>query len=193
MPQTADKPNPRTARESRLAWPVLVLVIGLLLTAVAGWLVHEQGKATDAVRFQRLSEMVRSTVSERLERVEEALHAAQGLFVASESVERGEWEGFARSMQPSLRRGVLGFGYAERVRRADLSSYLNRMHIGGAPGLRFVRRATGTNSIRSPMSNQLGKMPRHWVWTWRRRRSVVKRRNSRCWKTARCSAGASRS
>jgi PAS domain S-box-containing protein len=111
----------------------LVLVIGLLLTAVAGWLVHEQGKGTDAVRFQRLSEVVRSTVSERLERIEEALHAAQGLFAASQSVERGEWAVFARSMQPSLRRGVLGFGYAERVRRADLSSYLNRMHIGGAP------------------------------------------------------------
>jgi CHASE1-domain containing sensor protein len=111
----------------------LVLVIGLLLTAVAGWLVHEQGKATDAVRFQRLCEVVRSTVSERLERIEEALHAAQGLFAASESVRRGEWAVFARSMEPSLRRGVLGFGYAERVRRADLPSYLARMHIGGAP------------------------------------------------------------
>ncbi len=133
MPLTADKPNPRTARESRLAWPVLVLVIGLLLTAVAGWLVHEQGKGSDAVRFQRLSEVVRSTVSERLERIEEALHAAQGLFAASQSVERGEWAVFARSMEPSLRRGVLGFGYAERVHRADLPSYLTRMRIDGAP------------------------------------------------------------
>ena len=133
MPLTADKPNPRTARASRLAWPVLVLVIGLLLTAVAGWLVHEQGKGTDAVRFQRLSELVRSTVSERLENIEEALHGAQGLFAASESVERGEWAVYARTMEPSLRRGVLGFGYAERVHRADLPAYLARMHIGGAP------------------------------------------------------------
>jgi len=118
MPLTADKPNPRTARESRLAWPVLVLVIGLLLTAVAGWLVHEQGKGSDAVRFQRLSEVVRSTVSERLERIEEALHCGAGAwFAASQSVERGEWAVFARSMEPSLRRGVLGFGYAERVHR----------------------------------------------------------------------------
>jgi len=110
-----------------------VLAIGLLLTAVAGWLVHEQGNGTDAVRFQRLSEVVRSTVSARLEGIEEALHGAQGLFAASQSVTRQEWTIYARSMTPSLRLGVRGFGYAERVRRGDLPAYLTRMHVDGAP------------------------------------------------------------
>jgi PAS domain S-box-containing protein len=111
-----------------------VFVIGLLLTAVAGWLVHEEGNGTDAVRFQRLSEVVRSTVSARLEGIEEALHGAQGLFAASQNVTRREWTIYARSMTPSLRRGVRGFGYAERVRRGDLPAYLTRMHVDGAPG-----------------------------------------------------------
>ena len=133
MPPTADKPNPRPARESRLAWPVAVLVIGLLLTAAAGWVVRKQGNETDAVHFRRLSEEVSSTVSTRLENIENALLGAQGLFAASESVERREWAVYARAMAPSLHRGVLGFGYAERVRRADLPAFLTRMHVDGAP------------------------------------------------------------
>ncbi|HZL45712.1 MAG TPA: PAS domain S-box protein [Opitutaceae bacterium] len=133
MPLTADKTNPRGAGESSLAWPAVVFVMGLLLTALAGRLVYEQGKGTDEVRFRRLSEVVSNTVSARLERIEEALRGAQGLFAASESVERGEWAFYARSMEPSLRQGVFGFGYAERVRRADLPAFLTRMHIGGAP------------------------------------------------------------
>jgi PAS domain S-box-containing protein len=110
-----------------------VVAIGLVLTAVSGWLVHEQGKGTDAVRFQRLSEAVRSTVSARLEGIQEALHGAQGLFAASQSVTRREWAIYARLMTPSLRHGVRGFGYAERVRRGELPAYLARMHLDGAP------------------------------------------------------------
>ncbi len=133
MSPPVEKPNPRIALKSNLAWPVAVVVIGLLVTAMGGWLVHDQEAGTDEVRFRRLSERVSSTVSARLEGIEQALHGAQGLFAASESVTRGGWAVYARSMEPSLRRGVLGFGYVERVRRADLPAFLTKMRVGGAP------------------------------------------------------------
>jgi PAS domain S-box-containing protein len=133
MSLSAEKPNPRNANGSSLAWPVAALAIGLLLTAAAAWLVRQQGTAADRVRFGRMSELVGSTISGRLERIDEALHGAQGLFSASQSVTRNGWSIYARSMEPSLRHGVLGFGYAERVRRADLPEFLARVRIDGAP------------------------------------------------------------
>jgi len=84
----ANKPD--AASGSRLAWPLAVLAIGFTLTAVGGWLVYNQSEQTDALRFRRLSEHVSSTVSTRLESIEEALYGARGLFAASKSVERAE-------------------------------------------------------------------------------------------------------
>ncbi len=133
MPPTADKNSPRGSQGSSLAWPIAVVAAGFSLAILAVWVVHEQGARTDAVRFRRLTEVVSSTVSARLESIEEALRGAQGFLATSQSVEREEWATYARSMERSLRHGVLGFGYAERVRRVDLQSYLARIHIDGAP------------------------------------------------------------
>jgi len=109
------------------------LVIGLLMTSVAAWLVRVQEKTTDAVRFQRLSERVRGALSSRLEGIDEALRGAQGLFAVNLRVDRHDWSVFGRSMMHSLSRGVHGFGYIERVRRADLATYLTGRHIDGDP------------------------------------------------------------
>jgi len=127
----ANKPD--AASGSRLAWPLAVLAIGFTLTAVGGWLVYNQSEQTDALRFRRLSEHVSSTVSTRLESIEEALYGARGLFAASKSVERAEWTSYARNMESYFRRGVLGFGYIERVRRPDLPAFLARIRADGAP------------------------------------------------------------
>jgi PAS domain S-box-containing protein len=110
-----------------------VLLLGLMLTAVAGWLVYEQAQKTDALRFRRLSERLTGAVSTRFENIEEALHGARGLFAASESVERDEWTVFAANLKDFLRRGVPGFGYIERLHRADQAAFLIRMRAGGAP------------------------------------------------------------
>jgi len=81
----------------------------------------------------------------------------------------------------------------ERVHRADLPSYLTRMRIDGAPEFEVHPASSGDELYPVNFVEPIGRNARHWAWTWRRRRSVAKRRNSRCWRTARCSAGASRS
>jgi PAS domain S-box-containing protein len=134
MPTTEEAGNPSATSGSRLTWPLVVLAAGLALTAVAGWLVHDQSKKTDALRFRRLSERVSSTIATRLESIEQALYGGRGLFVASASVERREWTSYASNMERYFRRGVLGFGYIERVRRPDLPAFLARVRADGAPG-----------------------------------------------------------
>ena len=110
-----------------------VLAIGLMLTAVGGWLVYQQSEQTDALRFRRLSERLTSTLSARLQNIEEALYGARGLFAASASVERADWASYTRNVEGYLRRGVLSFGYIERVRRPDLPAFLARVRADGAP------------------------------------------------------------
>ena len=132
MSPTADKNTPRVVSGSSLAWTVVVVAVGLVLTAMAVWLIHDQGARTDTVRFRRLTEVVGNTVSARLESIEGALHGAQGFLAGNESVERTEWANYAKAMEPSLRHRVLGLGYAERVRRADLPGFLARVRVDGA-------------------------------------------------------------
>ena len=133
MPPTAQTDKSSAAGGFRLGWPLAVLVIGLTLTAVGGWLVYNQSEQTDALRFRRLSERLTGTLSARLQNIEEALYGGRGLFAASASVERAEWTSYARNMEGYFRRGVLGFGYIERVRRPDLPAFLARMRADGAP------------------------------------------------------------
>jgi PAS domain S-box-containing protein len=133
MSPTAPSEKPSAAVGYRLGWPLAVLMFGLTLTAVGGWLVHNQSEKTDALRFRQLSERLTGTLSARLQNVEEALYGGRGLFAASESVERAEWANYARNMEGYLRWGVLGFGYIERVRRPDLPAFLERMRADGAP------------------------------------------------------------
>ncbi|HUJ43844.1 MAG TPA: CHASE domain-containing protein [Opitutaceae bacterium] len=118
---------------SRLKWPLAVLAIGIVATALAGWLIQDQAKNNDALRFRRLSERVSSMIAARLESIEEALYGGRGLFAASNSVGRGEWASYTRNMESYFRRGMLAFGYIERVRRADLPAYLARVRADGAP------------------------------------------------------------
>ena len=133
MPPTAPTEKAGTASGFRLGWPLAVLAIGLTLTAVGGWLVYQQSEQTDALRFRRLSERLTSTLSARLQNIEEALYGARGLFAASAGVERADWASYTRNVEGYLRRGVLSFGFIERVRRPDLPAFLARMRTGGAP------------------------------------------------------------
>jgi PAS domain S-box-containing protein len=133
MLPTAQTDKSSTAGGFRLGWPLAVLVIGLTLTAVGGWLVYNQSEQTDALRFRRLSERVSSTIAIHLQGIEEALYGGRGLFAASRSVERAEWTSYTRNMGGYLRRGVLGFGYIERVRRPDLPAFLARVRADSAP------------------------------------------------------------
>ena len=133
MPPTAPTEKASTASSFRLGWPLAVLVIGLTLTAVGGWLVYNQSEQTDALRFRRLSERLTTTLSARLQNIEEAVYGGRGLFDASQSVERAEWTSYAKNMESYFQRGVLSFGYVERVRRPDLPAFLARVRTDGAP------------------------------------------------------------
>ena len=132
MPPTAEKDKPTAANDSRLAWPLAVLMLGLALTAGAVWLTYQEAEKTDAQRFRRLSERLTSAVSARFEDIEEALQGARGLFAASESVERDEWTAYTANIKEFLRRGVSGFGVIERLDPADQAAFLARMRAGGA-------------------------------------------------------------
>jgi len=133
MPPTVEKEKPGADSGSRMAWPLVVLGLGMALTAAAGWLTYQQTDKTDAQRFRRVSERLTSAVSTQFRDIEEGLYGARGLFAASESVERGEWTAYTANLKGFLRRGVPGFGFVERVRRADQAAFLTRMRTGGAP------------------------------------------------------------
>ena len=133
MNPTTEASKPLSVNRPPLKWPLAALAIGILATLLIGWLIQDQATRNDALRFRRLSERVSSTIAGRLESIEEALYGGRGLFAASTSVERGEWTSYARNMEAYFRRGVLAFGYIERVRRPDLPAFLARVRADGAP------------------------------------------------------------
>jgi len=117
------------------------LVVGLCLSAGAGWLARQEVLATDRQRFVRLSEKVMTLISDRLRNCERLMAGAQGLFAAREFVERAEWRAYVNSFD--LKRdfpGASGLGYAALVPRTDLAAFLHRTRNDGIPlfGVRTV-------------------------------------------------------
>lgn len=118
-------------------WSLVVLVVGLALTATAIVGVRRQMAREAREKFDRLSERVAGAIEQRVNLPRFGLAGAKGVYAASKSVERNEFEAYVGSRD--LKRefpGAIGLGVIERVDREDLEDFIARERADGCPEFR---------------------------------------------------------
>ncbi|MBL9216531.1 MAG: CHASE domain-containing protein [Opitutaceae bacterium] len=128
----------------RLNWLPWVVLVGMVaLTAGCWWLLTRERERAAEARFERLTERIGVTIRQRFNTAAHLLHGAAALHEASDQVTAVDWSVYLRRAAAQLDSGVVGLGYAERVRRVDLPAYEARIRREGVPD--FVVERQGNN------------------------------------------------
>ena len=117
-----------------LAWPIVIFVLGSLLTAV---LAFQTQKAIDAAAFgdfHRLSDRAIVEISARFEKTIDGLKGARGMYAASKNISRANFQKYVESRDlPRDFPGIRGLGFIRHVQRTQLPTFLKSARADGAP------------------------------------------------------------
>jgi CHASE1-domain containing sensor protein len=130
----ADRMAPGLARLGRHlrrgAAAYSVLSIALLLTLLAFYYVSQNVEAEARTRFDETTQATKAAIYRRLNANLAAMFGARALLRVSGSVERNEWDGYVRSIEPGspLRKsrrleGLQSLGFATYVRPEETEAY----------------------------------------------------------------------
>ena len=151
MPSDTSRPsNHDVASNERIgdrsaAWTgaAIALLAGLSVSAVV--VRTQQAGATNdaAIRFRQHTERLQTDIAKRFNQAVYGLNGARGVFAATQHrVDRNAFRAYVESRDlPAEFPGVRGFGYAQRVLRSDLESFIDRERADNAP--RFTVRTSG--------------------------------------------------
>src|ERR687898_1829282 len=113
-----------------------VLLISLLLTALAYNYVSQNVEAQNHLRFDVTAQLTQEAIERRTEAYLDAMFGARGLFYASESVTRQEWDNYVEGIEPDKRYdGLQALSYAERVEPDEREAFSRRAQREGLPSL----------------------------------------------------------
>ena len=120
--------------QPKMLAPALVFCAGLLLSAATAYFEHRSIEKDAKAEFERMSVRVEGEVTGRLESVRYALRGAIGLYAASRHVDRKTFRHYvmSRDMDKEFP-GVRGFGFIQRVARADLAAFVADERADAAP------------------------------------------------------------
>jgi PAS domain S-box-containing protein len=122
--------NPRL----NFALVTVTFLVGLALTFVGVYLARRYHHTEARLVFERQSDRLVSSVQRRMNQVLYGLRGARGVYAASKSVERAEFRAYVDSRDlPREFPGALGFGFMQRVWRADLDAFVAAERADGAP------------------------------------------------------------
>jgi serine phosphatase RsbU (regulator of sigma subunit)/CHASE1-domain containing sensor protein/anti-sigma regulatory factor (Ser/Thr protein kinase) len=114
-----------------------VLLISLLLTALAYYYVSQNVKAQNRLRFDETTQLTQQAIERRTKAYLDAMFGARGLFYASRSVTRQEWDNYVEGIEPDKRYdGLQALSYAERVEPDERAAFARRAQREGLPPLR---------------------------------------------------------
>ena len=122
-----------------------VLLIALLLTLLASSYVRQNVEAEARTRFEETTQATKAAIYRRLQGNLAAMFGARGLLRVSHSIDRDEWEGYVRSIEPGLRRnrlrkaqsleGLQSLGFATYLRPGEREAYSRRAREEGVRDL----------------------------------------------------------
>ncbi|MCI2243594.1 CHASE domain-containing protein [Xanthomonas sp. PPL568] len=127
------------AHPARLA-ALAVLAVGLLAALLIAHGVQQRNRAQAQARFQQLASHVASDLRQRLDMYEHGLRGARGAVIAAggDRISRARFARYSASRDyPHEFPGVRGFGYIQRVPRADEATFLQQARADGAPSLQI--------------------------------------------------------
>ena len=110
------------------------LVVGLIVTVLATYQTREHYRTVSRLQFERLAEMMSAEIHRRMNQAVYGMKGARGVYAASKTVERLEFRDYVASRDmPVEFPGVLGFGFIQRVPRADLARFIAAERADDAP------------------------------------------------------------
>src|SRR5919112_732908 len=130
-----------------------VLLISLWLTALAYYYVSQNVEAQTRARFDDTTQAIQEAIERRTRAYLDAMFGARGLFYASESVTRGEWDKYVEGIEPNKRfEGLQGLSYAERLEPEEREIYARRAREENLPALQPDIIAGGERSTYFPIT-----------------------------------------
>ncbi|MSP57174.1 MAG: hypothetical protein EXR69_16490 [Myxococcales bacterium] len=113
---------------------VLVPLSVALGTAVSANRLVAEVRHKESVRFERRVDRAAVQVDERLRGYRDVLWSGRGLFRASRSVDRAEWQAYVDALQLGERHpGLTGVGYIAAIPHPELESQLESIRADDAP------------------------------------------------------------
>jgi PAS domain S-box-containing protein len=114
------------------AWAVLF--VSLLITLAAWRLARNEIERSAHSRFDARSAELEAVISGRLLDYRQVLHGAAGLFAASKSVERDEWQAYVQSLNiENGYPGLQGLGFAQWISAAEKNTHIRQVRAEGFP------------------------------------------------------------
>jgi len=114
-----------------------VLACGILGSLVAGWQVRHAIQQDALRRFAATCDAITTKIQERLTAYALMLQGGQGLFAASDSVERDEWRTYFETIQAERTvPGYEGIGFSLLVAPEDLAAHEASVRAEGFPDYR---------------------------------------------------------
>ena len=127
--------NRSPARSLRPALVLGILVLGILASLLAGRVVRDNIEQNALRRFAAVCDAITLKVRERLTAYAVLLQGGQGLFAASDSVERDEWRRYVGTLQAEeIVPGFEGIGYAALIAPAGLADHIAAVRREGFAG-----------------------------------------------------------
>jgi len=127
--------QPSASAAGRLrSWPV-IFTAGLALAGIVGTALHAFDQESDHAALQQseATQRIAERIANHVDQMGVAAAAAQGLFLASKSVERDEWDAFAGALRSAgSLDGSTNLGFAQRVPRAALAEFVHHVRADGA-------------------------------------------------------------
>ena len=114
-----------------------VLLIALLLTSLAWYYVRQNVEAQTQARFDETTRATQEAMERRTKAYLDAIFGVRGLFYASRSVDREEWESYVRGLEPDERlKGLQAIAFAEYVEPEERGAFVREAREKGLPRLR---------------------------------------------------------
>lgn len=105
--------------------PALLVFLALMMIIMVSWRTARQDIRTQRdTSVSQNAAFIESSILQRFSIYEDALRAANGLFISSDTVTRDEWRSFVQSLQLTKRYpGIRGVGYAELVYDENIQEF----------------------------------------------------------------------
>jgi serine phosphatase RsbU (regulator of sigma subunit)/CHASE1-domain containing sensor protein/anti-sigma regulatory factor (Ser/Thr protein kinase) len=137
----------------RMAAAYGVLLISVLLTILAFLYVRQNVETQTRARFEEITQATQEAIERRTKAYLDAMFGARGLFYASESVTRQEWDNYVEGIEPSTRfEGLQALSYAEWVMPNEREAFERRATREGLPELNPDLKPGGERSAYFPIT-----------------------------------------
>ena len=116
-----------------------ILLLSLVPTMTAYYLVHEISRERDRLRFTRLVDEAETEVQSAVARNVDVLNAVRGLVASRTNLTRAQWGQYVTSLNaPGRLPGLVRLGYAQRVPALQREAHEAAMRQFGAAGYSIV-------------------------------------------------------